>query len=444
VTLRAPAGAAPAGRSVDKSVLAKVAGNAGLNAATLVFNFAIAVILSHLLGADGYGAYAFAVAVGLLLTVPALLGLPPLIVREIAAARVHESWGAIRGVMQWTTRVVVGAATLVGGGALLVFWIAGWPEPPLRTPTLLALLLVPLIGLISLRQSAMQGLGRVVLGRTPETVVSPAATIVLILVLDAALGDRFSAGWAIGASLAAGGMAAVLGARLLRRVMPAEARSAPPQYATRAWVLATVPLLLMSGISTMNDQVGTVLVGALGNARDVGVFSVASRAAALIPFLLLAAVPTLMPSISELQARGEGERLQRLMTHAARLVFFASLPIVLGVAVFAEQILRIFGSDFSAGATPLRVLAVGQIVNIATGFPGTILLMIGETGRVTRAVAAAAAVNLGLSVALVPDFGATGAAVAGAASIALANILLSSVLWRSRRIWSPALGSPWR
>ncbi len=442
--LLAPVAAVPARRVLGRTLLAKSAGNAGLNAATLVFNFAIALILSHLLGSDGYGAYAFAVAWGMLLAVPAVLGLPALVVREIAASRVRGSWGAIRGVIRRTNQAVLAASALVCGGTALLFAATEWPHAPLRDPAFIALALVPLIGVISLRQSAMQGFGRVVLGRTPETLISPVLAIALILALEVGLGDRFSASWAVTAAVLAGAAAALLGAGLLRHTIPAEVRAARPQYVTRTWALAALPLLLMSGISTLNDQVGTVLVGALGTAHDVGVFSVASRAAALIPFLLLAAVPTLMPSISELHTRGEGERLQRLMTHAARLVFFGSLPIALGVIALAEPLLRIFGSEFEGGATPLRILAVGQIVNVATGFPGTILIMVGDAGNVTRAVAGAALVNLALSIALIPSFGATGAAIAGAASIAVANILLSAVLWRSRRIWSPALGTPAR
>jgi len=81
-------------------------------------------------------------------------------------------------------------------------------------------------------------------------------------------------------------------------------------------------------------------------------------------------------------------------------------------------------------------------VNIATGLPGTILIMIGDSARVTRSVAVGAVANVALSLALIPSYGASGAAVAGATSIALTNVLLSSVAWRSRRIWTPALGVP--
>ena len=116
-----------------------------------------------------------------------------------------------------------------------------------------------------------------------------------------------------------------------------------------------------------------------------------------------------------------------------------SQRVIVGVPI---TVFQLFGASFSSGETALRILALGQIVNIATGFPGMILIMVGESGRVTRSVAIGAIVNLALSLVLIPRFGASGAAAATAASIAITNILLSAVLWRSKKVWSPALNLP--
>lgn len=84
-------------------------------------------------------------------------------------------------------------------------------------------------------------------------------------------------------------------------------------------------------------------------------------------------------------------------------------------------------------------MCLGQLVNVATGFAATILLMVGESGQLTWAVGAGAAVNLALSAALIPSYGATGAAVATAASTATMNILMAYLLWRRQRIYSAVL-----
>jgi O-antigen/teichoic acid export membrane protein len=426
--------------SPGRRLFSQTAGNVGLNGATLVLNFTIALLLSRLLGPDGYGAYAFALAWAVMLAIPALLGLPSVIVRELATHRVRRDWGHVRGLIQWANRLAIATSLGVAIVAAATFWALDWPNGALFEPTLLALVLVPLVTVISIRQSTMQGFGAVVLGRTPEALVAPALTIALVVLLAGTLATGLSATWAVGANALAAATAALLGVYLLRRTLPSEIMEVAAREEGRVWMVAALPLLLMSAIQAVNSQAGTILTGSLAGSDEAGIFTVALRVSALLPFLLLAAVPPLMPTITELYERGEGERLQRLLTRASRWVFFGSLPAVVIVLVFAGPILDLFGDDFGVGVDALRILCLGQFVNLATGFAGTILIMIGDAGSVTKAAAVSTGVNLLLCAVLVSDLGAEGAAVASASSVAVMNALLVFLLWRRHAIFSPPLG----
>lgn len=425
--------------SRGRRLFTQTAGNAGLNGATLAFSFVIALLLSRLLGPEDFGAYAFAISWGLLLAVPASLGLSPLVVREVAMYRVRKDWGRMRGLLRRANQAALGASFAICVTAAATFAVLGWPDAPLFEPTLVGLAMVPLIALFLLRQAAMQGFGVVVLARVPETLVAPLGVVALVVVLETALSDGLSASWAVGAQVLAAAFAALVGAYLLRRTLPDQLRDAEPLDETRIWLMGAFPILLASGIQAINGQAGTILTGSIAGPEEAGVYSVAVRIAALLPFLLLAAVPSLMPTIAELYERGESEALERLLTRAARLVFLGSLPLALGAIVFAEPVLELFGLDFAAGVDALRILCLGQLVNVATGFAGTILLMVGEAGQATWAAAAGTIVNLCLSAALIPSLGADGAAVGMAASIATTNVLMAYLLWRRRRIYSSVL-----
>jgi O-antigen/teichoic acid export membrane protein len=61
---------------------------------------------------------------------------------------------------------------------------------------------------------------------------------------------------------------------------------------------------------------------------------------------------------------------------------------------------------------------------------------------VVASIGVAAVANVSLNLALDGRLGATGAAVAVATSVALANCLLSAMLWRTKRIWAPAVALP--
>lgn len=425
--------------SRGREFLVQTGGTVGLNGATLVFNFVIVLILSRLLGPEGYGAYAFATAWALLLAVPAMLGLSQLMVREIATYRVRRDWSLTRGLLRRANQVVVAASLAICLTAAGAFSLLEWPETPLFQPTLLGLALVPLASLVAVRQSAMQGFGSVVLGRVPEALVVPLLMIGLILALEVALPEGLSASWAVAAQVLAAGLAALIGVYLLRRTLPEEVLEAKPVDDRRRWVLGVLPILVATGVQAVNVQTGTILTGAIAGSEEAGIYSVAVRIAVLIPFLLLAALPALMPSIAELHERGDVDGLQRLLNRAAQLVFVGSLPLALGALLFAQPILEVFGADFAGGTTALRILCLGQIVHVATGLAGTILIMIGEAGLTVWAVAAGTAVNLLLSAALIPDFGAEGAAAGTAGSVIVTNVLMVALLWRRKRIYSAAL-----
>lgn len=423
-------------------LVAQAVGSGGLNGATLVFNFVVALLLSRLLGPEEYGAYSFALAWALLLSVPAMLGLSQLVVREVATYRVRGDWRRVRGLLRRGNQAVLAASFAVCVTSAALFFALGWPEPPFFEPTIAALALVPVLTLVAVRQSAMQGLGAVVLGRVPEALVAPMLLIVLVLAFEAALPGGISARSAVEAQVLGAFVAALLGLYLLRRTLPDDVRKAEPLAETRAWLVGATPILLASAIQAVNVQAGTILTGSMAGSEEAGVYAVAVRVALLLSFVLIASLPGLMPTIAELHEKGELVALQRLLTRAARLVFVGSLPIVLGAIVFAEPMLELFGAEFGVGSTTLRILCVGQLVQVATGLAGTILIMIGEAGPTTWAVGAGTVLNLVLSVALIPEFGAEGAAVATAASIAFANVLMVVMLWRRRRIYSAALGRP--
>src|SRR2546428_14195913 len=95
---RAVAGLFRWGRTRSSGKLAvDTAGTAALNVAALGLNFTVVLLLSHLLGASGYGAYASAFAWASVLSVVGVLGLTPLVVGRVAAYTTTGAFGLLRG-----------------------------------------------------------------------------------------------------------------------------------------------------------------------------------------------------------------------------------------------------------------------------------------------------------------------------------------------------------
>ena len=71
------------------------------------FAFLNAIILARVLGAEGYGTFANAMAWVSLLTIPATFGFGILLVRDTAIYRSQGKWGLLKGLLRFADRFVL-------------------------------------------------------------------------------------------------------------------------------------------------------------------------------------------------------------------------------------------------------------------------------------------------------------------------------------------------
>jgi O-antigen/teichoic acid export membrane protein len=264
-----------------------------------------------------------------------------------------------------------------------------------------------------------------VLGRIPETVIAPLLFIVLVLVVSQTAG--LSATGATALQVGGLSVAFVLGAWLLRRAMPYEVTRAVPQYETRAWLNTALPFLVMAGVSMLTTQVGTIVVGLLQGSEAAGMYNVATRAAVFTSFLWLTATYPLGPMIPRLYVTDEHDELERVLTRFGRLTFLATLPLALGLVVFAHPVLSIFGEEFTGGEDAMRLIALGELAKVAAGFASVALLMTAYERGATVVLAASCVLTIALDLVLVPLWGIEGAAVGSTAGAVLASVFAVSL-----------------
>ena len=75
-------------------------GTFALKIASTGLVFITSLVLARILLAKGYGAYIYAISWVYLLSIPAMMGFPTLITRELARYKTQEDWGILRGVLR--------------------------------------------------------------------------------------------------------------------------------------------------------------------------------------------------------------------------------------------------------------------------------------------------------------------------------------------------------
>lgn len=196
-----------------------------------------------------------------------------------------------------------------------------------------------------------------------------------------------------------------------------------PQSIYRALLGFSWPLLLTALLGRLWGQVGTLLLGGLAPAAEIGIYEIGVRVTVLIPVFLEAFNAIFAPVIGEMQGKNDRAALLQLYQTVTRWTFLLSLPAFLVLFYFAEPVMGLFGPEFVPGADVLRVLAVSQMVFIITGPSGWILTMSGRSRMNLANTVLTMAIALALGFWLIPPYGALGAAIGSAVSIAFVNVL---------------------
>lgn len=427
--------------SLKRFLIKAATGSIGLKVGNAFLVYGISLLLARYLGAAEYGLYAYAMAWGSLLTVPAVLGLEGLVTREIAIYRTKEQWGLMKGLLRWSNQLVgLWSLLLAVLFACTIWLLPSTVSEQQKLALWLVLCSLPFLALTRLRQSSMQALQQIVRGQLPEMLFRPTALITLLSVSGLWLGSKFTASWALlmyGISI---GLAFLLGQVLLTRAVPRSCRDAIATYKPWIWLQMALPMLLIGGMYIINNQTDTVMLGMLKTTQDVGVYTVANRGASLIGFVLIAVNTTLGPTFASVYAQGNKAKLQRIVTQGCRWVLLSAVAISITLILGRHVFLGLFGNEFLRGETTLIILCLGQLANACTGSVAFLLLMTGHERDTAIGVTTSAVLNIFLNYVLIPDFGIGGAATATAISMGLWNLILVILAYKRLGINSTIFG----
>lgn len=415
-------------------------GSVGVGALKLIslpLTLAASILLARSLGPEGFGQYAFVIALITTLSLPLAPALMQLTTRETAALHQAGEESRIRTLLRWGNRhVLFGSAlvmVVVGGVAL---WKADWQIDDRWTLLLLGLSSLPLLGLNAIRSGILAGLRRMVIGQFPDLVIRPLALLFVATVM--LLGGFLSPLTAVAAFIAGAVSALIVGTVLLRRTFPETGDVLPSNDASqhKQWMQAWMPFTLLVAASTLNAQIGILLLGWLSTEEQVAAMQVAERGAMLVVLSLTVVNLVIGPHITQVHKAGDHIRLQSLSRYSARMALLVALPIALPIIFFGAPILAlVFGNEYAEIATlPLAILAVGQVINVTFGSVGMLLTMSGFERDTLLGQVVALIVNVIAAVSLIPIMGVVGAAIATATGLVCWNLVLGLLVMKRLKI----------
>lgn len=387
-----------------------------LRIAGLGLSFLLSASLTRRIGPEGFGVFNYALVLAGTLAMVTPLGWTTALMRFIGQYMEQQRWGLLRGVIrrgyQLTSLSAVLVALMLGGTS---YWSGLSPE--LATSLRFAALFLPFLALVNLCRTAIRALQWVKASVFPQLIALPLTAIAGVYL--------FAITTAPGALLVYAGAAlltVLLSSALLLRSIPKQGRNARPGFKTRAWTIVALPMLFGSVSLIVMSRTDILMLGAMSDMETVGFFSVALRIAT-VSTIVFQAVNGLAASM--IAAAFYGDRLRQVKAIMRVAIIFSTLgalpPFV--IMIFWPQfLLGFFGPEFVHAESLLRVLALGQFVNAATGPVGLGLLMTGQERAHAWTTAAAAMGNVLGNLIAIPIWGGIGAAWVTAATVVIWNV----------------------
>ena len=417
-----------------------VLGSYALQIGSVLLSMVSSILLARLLGADGFGEYAYALNWALLLTTFTTLGMDKLAVRSIASYAAKEQWSFIKGFMRWTSIMVLLFSLLIMAIAFAVrgYFVAEFTPSIFFTLTI-SLFLLPLLALTRVYQGILRGFHLILKGQVAETILRP-LLLIFFLLLGYFTIRQMTAPLAMGLHVTAAisGLAIII--YLVICIVKPRTRNLQPAYTGRLWLTIAIPILLSSMLDEINQRASILMLGTLLNTEAVGVYNVAKRLAEPTIFVLIAINVTLAPRIASYYSNNQHEEMQSLVTRSTRAALLLSGLTVLFVISLGPRLFLLWGPEFSAGYPVLIILALGQLVQAAIGPVVILLNMTGYERNVVVGLAISSTLNILLNIVLIPRYGMMGAASATVAGILSWNILLAGRVRKLLRIDPSILG----
>ncbi len=418
-------------------------GTLSLKIFSTIIGFSTSIIIARLLGVEEYGNYAYAISWIYLLSIPSIFGMDKLLVRNISFYFKNSSWTLMKGMINKSIQIVLLTSIFI---VLFVVFIINIFQnklsPNMYFPILFGLLSLPLINLIKLRQSLMQGMQRVTSSLIPECAIKPLVFIFLVSLSTFPLINISSNVNIIMLFFFSSYLIALLISELMtRNITSSLFINIKPLYETKKWIKSAIPLLIVGSFHIINAKTDIIMLGSIDESRSVGIYHAATRGGLLVSFFLISINTAIAPMIARYYISNKNSKLQKVITKSAQIIFIPTVIATLIMIIFGEYFLSLFGKSFVEGKIALIILCIGQLINAASGSVTYLLNMTENEKWAAKAVGISAVLNILLNALLIPKIGINGAAIATTLSMIVWNILMIYWVYKYVGIHSTILGN---
>ena len=195
------------------------------------------------------------------------------------------------------------------------------------------------------------------------------------------------------------------------------------------WKKHLKPIMLLFAMlisQTLLNNIDITMLGFMKSDYDVGLYSTAYRVIGIISQVVTSIAWVVMPQLTIAFEEVNYKKINMLLEEIVSVTCFLGIPCVMGVIVYAKEIVLIIGGkEYIGAAICLQILAISMLISFFSGIIGNmIFLPSGRDKRFMVACILATVVNILCNVFAIPKFGIEGASVATVISTIVIFVVL--------------------
>lgn len=415
--------------TADGAVLAII-----ITAAGALGDFGVQILLARSVSVAWYGDYSIAYAALILGGIVAILGADRTCMRFLPGYIAKGDQPRISGFCTLHVGLAIAISLVIVAVVAIVHYALdtkgiSFFDTSKGHPVLFAVWLIPFYAVYRLAPGVLSAAGRPIHSTVNTRLGVPGVTAVVIVLIPIA-------GYAITPEAMLGGFALAYFLIVLAVIalLPKDVSvwSRRKAYDPKLWLGVSIPIMVGQLVWKLNGYSGTLMLEIIGkDEAQVGLFSAATNAGALVMIPMTALVATILPRLGPIaQDESNHAARQKLYGQATRQLTFFTLLVALPILLFREQVLGLFGADYQTAGLVLVMIATTFLVTGSLGVSAPFLQFCGYQKLILYIIVGSTLLDVLLCSILVPNFQANGAALSFLIRGFLADGIALYVLWR--------------
>lgn len=414
----------------DKSLIGSAAAVIVTRLISIFLSFISILVLARTLSVSNYGSYVFITTFLSLIGIFTSLGLPQIIVREIALSRGAQLPSNAYELLIFSYIIAILSGVLASLCLIASTIMSSFTSSVSYEVILLircAVIILPLSGVIMINSSILVGYEKILVSQLIDPILRPIVIISFTLLTYMINGQVISLQMALSILCLSVFLTAFISFVLVNQHIDKPRLLVSISHNTTQymiWIKDGIHIALTQFMINLTTQIDILLLKWLASPSEVAIFHVGSRSAFVASFPYASLGTAVTPRLAHLYGQNNLSEIEHVARSSGRSALFGACVLTAGCVLFGPLYFRSLGPEFGPGYVVMIILLLGWIGLTMTGFATNVLFVLGFTSMPNKVIPFTLALAAGVAIVTIPKYGASGAAVAATLQMLVSSIAL--------------------